>query len=436
MAAEVSCAAVRVLDRVLGQGASLDAVLGPELARLPERQRGLCAQLCYGALRWHARLAALLEQLLATPLRKRDRDVQLLLLCALFELEYLSSAAYGVVDRSVEAARALGKPWAARLVNAVLRRFQREREALLARVDAEDTARLAYPGWWLASWREDWPESWLEVAEAGNRRAPMTLRVNRRRVSRESYLERLRDDGIGASAHPLAPDAVVLDAPVAIERLAGFAAGEVSVQDAAAQLAAPLLDLAPGQRLLDACAAPGGKTAHALEIQPGLREVVALDVDAERAGRIAETLTRLGLRGEAQVRVADAGEPASWWDGQAFDRILLDAPCSGSGVIRRHPDIKHLRRASDVSAMARRQSVLLDALWPALARGGMLLYATCSVNRMENDTLITAFLGRTADACEQPLPGDWGRACRHGRQLLPGTLGMDGFYYARLLKRA
>lgn len=424
-------AAAKVIDQVLSEGRSLAGALPPALASVPPADRGLTQELCYGTLRWAPRLEALAGKLLDKPLRARDSDVHALLLVGLYQLLYLSVPPHAAVSLTVEATARLKKDWARGLLNGVLRRLQREQEELLAAVDTSEAAALAHPAWLLARFEQDWPQQWRDIAGANNERPPMTLRVNRRHGSREQYLERLHQAGIDAVAAPHAPDAITLDGAVGVERLPGFAAGDVSVQDAAAQLAAGLLQLAPGQRVLDACAAPGGKTGHMLETCPDI-ELLALDSEAERLQRVAENLTRLQLK--AELRAGDAGDPPAWWDGRLFDRILLDAPCSGSGVIRRHPDIKTLRRPEDITALAAQQARLLHALWPLLAPGGILVYATCSILTAENAGQVTAFLRDGAQAAELPITAAWGQATAAGRQILPGENGMDGFYYAALRK--
>jgi 16S rRNA (cytosine967-C5)-methyltransferase len=424
-------AAAKVIHQVLGEGRSLAGALPPALASVPPADRGLTQELCYGTLRWAPRLEALAGRLLEKPLRARDGDVHALLLAGLYQLLYLNVPPHAAVSLTVEATARLKKEWARGLLNGVLRRLQREQEALLAAVDAGDTAALAHPAWLLGRLAQDWPEHWRDIAAANNVRPPMTLRVNRLHGSREQYLERLHQAGIDAGAAAHAPDAVTLETPLTVEALPGFAAGEVSVQDAAAQLAAGLLQLAPGLRVLDACAAPGGKTGHILETCPEV-ELLALDSEAERLKRVEENLMRLGL--QAQLRAGDAGDPQAWWDGRPFDRILLDAPCSGSGVIRRHPDIKSLRRPEDITTLAAQQARLLHALWPLLAPGGILVYATCSILAAENAGQVTAFLRDEAQAAELPLATAWGQAVAAGRQILPGENGMDGFYYAVLRK--
>ena len=431
-ASAAQLAAIRVLHEVMHRRHSLNAVLESALATIGDRDRPLAAQLCYGTVRWYLRLYAVLGRLLNAPLRSRDGDVESLLLLGLYELESLATPEYAVVDRSVETVRALGKPWAARLVNAVLRRFSREREALLNEVDKIDSQRLATPSWLLQTWQQEWPDDWLALAEAGNRQAPMALRVNRNLTSLQQYTARLKQLGIVAHAHAFAGDALVLERACDVQTLPDFDLGLVSVQDPAAQLAADLLQLKPQQRVLDACAAPGGKTCHIGEREPHLAELLALEIEPRRARPLRDNIARCGVA--AKVLEADALHTREWWDGNPFQRILLDAPCTGTGVIRRHPDIKHLRRPQDMAQMAQQQGALLDALWPALAQDGMLLYATCSVSHAENQAVIAGFLERRPDAREDRLTDTWGVKCDAGRQLLPGTEGMDGFYYARLRK--
>lgn len=399
-------------------------------------------ELAYGSLRWRFRLEAQLRRLLKQPLKPKDQDIAALLLVGLYQLAYTHIPAHAAVHTTVEAVRITGKRWAVPLANAVLRNYQRQRERLDAAVQARADEQYAHPAWLVQRLRADWPQDWETILAADNARPPLMLRVNRCRCSVAEYRAQLQQAGLAHHALRYAPAGVCLEQPVGVERLPGFADGWVSVQDAAAQLAAPLLDARVGMRVLDACAAPGGKTAHILEHAPAIAELVAVDIDAERTRRIEDTLRRLDLA--ATVRVGDAAQPETWWDGRPFDRILLDAPCSATGVIRRHPDIKSLRRADDIDRLAATQAHLLDALWPLLAPGGMLLYATCSVLRQENEQQIAAFLQRQTQAYEQGLNVEWGRAVGHGRQILPGAaatdsdnsdMGMDGFYFAALRKR-
>jgi 16S rRNA (cytosine967-C5)-methyltransferase len=337
------------------------------------------------------------------------------------------------VSETVEAARLIGRERACGMVNAVLRRYLRERETIEAKLAAAGIAvRESHPDWLVSRLRQDWPDAWETLLAANNSPGPLALRVNLARGTRAAYLQRLQEAGLPGQAAAHGDAGIVLDTPVQVERLPGFDEGLVSVQDLAAQLAAPLLEAAPGHRVLDACAAPGGKTAHLLERHPGI-ELLALDRDRWRMERVARNLERLQL--QARTAVADAAETAAWWDGRPFDRILLDAPCSGTGVIRRHPDIKWLRRESDIAALARQQRSLLDALWPLLAPGGVLLYASCSVLSGEGAGLLQDFAASRADADELPVAAGWGEACTIGRRIRTGDGGMDGFYYARLRRR-
>lgn len=426
-------AAAAVLARILSQGSSLSAALPPALAKLrAPAERALAQELCYGALRWYPRLAAVLDGLLDKPLKARDADVRCLLLLGLYQLIYMRIPDHAAVTETVMAAKALSKPWAGGLVNAILRGFLRDRERLLFEADRDAAAVAAHPAWLLENIKAAWPDDWQAIIAANNRRPPMALRVNARQTGRDDYLARLAQAGMTASPAPHTSHGVILDQPVDVERLPGFGAGEVSVQDGAAQLAAPLLDVRPGQRVLDACAAPGGKTAHLLESQSDI-DLTALDSDAGRLRRVEENLRRLRLH--ARVTQGDAALPDGWWDGVPFDRILLDAPCSATGVIRRHPDIKLLRRPEDIDALARTQQHILEALWPLLKPGGMLLYATCSILPQENEQQMTRFLSAHTDAVEQGIDAAWGQRLSAGRQILPGEYDMDGFFYACVRKR-
>ncbi len=425
-------AAVQVITQVLHKGRSLSGALPATLPTVASGERGLCQELCYGTLRWHPRLERLLERLLDKPLKKRDRDIHILLLIGLYQLIQLNIPAHAAVSATVEVTRQLNKAWARGLVNALLRRFLREQESLSAQLDQDPVSATAHPGWLLDALRQDWPEQWGSITAANNAHPPMTLRVNRNHHGRKAYLEELAQHGIAASAASHAPDAVTLDSPLPVDALPGFAEGRVSVQDAAAQLAAGIVDPQPGERILDACAAPGGKTGHLLEYCPTI-DLTALELEADRLVRIRENLERLGLH--ARLSCGDASDPATWWDGQPFDRILLDAPCSATGVIRRHPDIKLLRRPDDIAQLARLQQQILNALWPLLKTGGRLVYATCSVMRRENALQVANFLAEREDCVELPLDVPWGTGESVGRQILPGQDGMDGFYYACLEKK-
>jgi 16S rRNA (cytosine967-C5)-methyltransferase len=427
-------AAARALAAVLSGKASLNSSLPGQLEKVDERDRGLTQDLVFGTARWQPRLDLLAAQLLQKPFKAADADVQALLLVGLYQLFYSRIPAHAAIGETVGCADKLKKPWAKGLLNAVLRRAQREGQALLASMERDPVVRTAHPRWLQKSLKAFWPEQWEAICAANNAHPPMILRVNRRHHSREAYLALLTAAGIGASACQYSRDGIVLAQACDVRSLSGFAEGWVSVQDEAAQLAADLLELAPGQRVLDACCAPGGKTCHLLEAEAGLGQVVAIDLEAKRLARVRENLDRLQL--DAELIACDARETASWWDGKPFQRILLDAPCSATGVIRRHPDIKLTRQAEDIPALATLQGELLDALWPTLEVGGMLLYATCSSLPTENTEVIEAFLARTPGARELDLATAAGLRQPHGRQLLAQEGGHDGFYYAKLIKIA
>ncbi|MFC4726586.1 16S rRNA (cytosine(967)-C(5))-methyltransferase RsmB [Coralloluteibacterium thermophilus] len=420
--------AARILAAVL-DGRSLKAELAARLGTLPDpRDRAFVEALCFEALRRRRRYDFALSRWMARPLARSDAEVHALLLVGLTQLDALQLAAHGAIGATAEAARALDRPRHVGLVNALLRRATREP---LPHND-DPAVASSHPDWLVAALRADWPEDWRAILDANLQPAPAWLRVNTRVQSRTAYVGRLAEAGI-EHALPEAPaEAVVLAGSIAPQRLPGWEAGAVSLQDGAAQLVADALAPRAGERVLDACAAPGGKAAHLLERAD--IALTALDVDPQRLLRIGETLERLGLAGRADLRAADAAEPATWWDGVPFDVVLLDAPCSGTGVVRRQPDILAHRRQGDIEALAGAQARLLDALWPTLRPGGRLLYSTCSILRRENARQVEAFLGRTPDARALPLDDRFGRIDGRGRQRLPGVDGMDGFFYALLEK--
>lgn len=525
--AQARAAAARLVGAVLREGRSLTEALEQVAGLDQERDRPLVQELSYGTLRLLPRLRALARQLLNKPLRPEEAALEALILIGLYQLLATRIPPHAAVASTVAATRVLGKDWAAGLVNALLRRFQRERAALLAVAERDEEARWLFPHWLLEGLRQDWPEDWEAIVAASNAQPPQWLRVNRLALARDAYRARLVAAGVmptpalvaepaalpDAPAH--APAALRLDPPLPMARLPGYAEGLVSIQDLHAQLAAPLLSVQPGERVLDACAAPGGKTAHLLELADGRIDLTALDLDPRRLQQVTANLRRLGLR--ARVMAGDAAAPPQDWieisgtgdtdpgfsraggggagglaashaeadvsgagvsgsglsiapasgpespvsDGAApessaagvavglhsgdasargtadlFDRILLDAPCSATGVIRRHPDIKWLRRPTDIEALAARQERLLEALWPLLAPGGTLLYVTCSLLAAENEEQVRAFLSRHRDAVEDPIQADWGQPRNRGRQVLPSLAGGDGFYFARLRKEA
>ncbi len=429
---DARAAAARVLVQVIESGRSLaDALPSFQFAFSDKRDAALLQELAYGTCRWYFRLNAFLDLLLRKPLKSRDIDIGCLLLIGLYQLDKLSLPQRVAVNETVQAVHALEREWARALVNGVLRSFQRDCERLDDAIAGDPAALYAHPAWLIDMLQNDWPEHWQSILSANNVRPPFSLRVNRLRITRDEYLELLAEHAMQAGPLAWTDQGIRLTAPVSVDTLPGFAHGDVSVQDGAAQLAAGLLQLAPGQHVLDACAAPGGKTAHILETEPSTC-VTAVDIDAVRLTRVGENLARLGL--QAELVVGDAGNPADWWDGRPFERILLDVPCTATGVIRRHPDIKLLRRRDDVEILADRQSAILHAMWPLLAPGGMLLYCTCSVLATENSWQVGSFLEQHGDAVEVPIDAAWGHGCEHGRQILPGENDMDGFYFACLLK--
>jgi 16S rRNA (cytosine967-C5)-methyltransferase len=433
--AAIRARAARIVSQVAMRGRSLDDLLARESSQTPQ-QRGLLRSLCYDSIRWYLRLDALLVQLLNRPDQELAPEVRALAIVGLCQLLYTDIPAHAAVTETVNATRLLGQPRAAPLVNALLRRYQREHNELSANVDETLSLRSAHPRWLVDRLTADWGSDAEAILEANNQRPPFWIRVNRLRCSGADYVRKLEAAGIVVAAAQFDAEALLLQQAVDVRELVGFEDGWASVQDAAAQLAARFVAARPGERVLDACAAPGGKTAHLLELQPELAEVVAVDVSAERLDRVAENMQRLGLR--ATLIAADAAETQRWWDGRLFDRILLDVPCSATGVIRRHPDIKLLRRAGDIPAFALRQARLLESLWPALAPGGQLVYASCSALSAENSAVVGAFIENRADvsdvtAAQVSALGLSGRTDR-GYRIAAGTAGMDGFYYACLKK--
>ena len=416
--------AARVIDVVLHRGRSLKATLAAALPALADpRDRALVEAIVFTALRQRARFDAALEAWLAKPLGARDHELRALLHAGFAQLS-LGMPDHAVVAATVDAARALGRPHQAGLVNAVLRRAQRE--GLPAAGD-----EAAWPRWLAQRIRTDWPGQADAIFAASAEEAPMWLRVHARATTRDGYLERLHEAGIDGQVDASLPDAIRLDAALPVQQLPGFDDGVVSVQDGAAQRVADALSPRPQARVLDACAAPGGKAAHLVERDPSLR-ITALDVDSRRVRRMQDGFARLKL--DIEAAAADATRPDTWWDGVPFDAILLDAPCSATGIVRRQPDVLLHRRETDIAALVDAQATLLDAAWPMLAAGGTLLYATCSILREENAAQVEAFLARTADAALEPLEAGFGHDTGFGAQRLPGEAGMDGFFYARLRK--
>ena len=441
--AAVRAKAAKIVAEVAERGRSLDALLTSEGTE-NKQERGLLRSLCYDSIRWYIRLDALLARLLSRPNQTLEPEIRALTIVGLCQLIYTDIPAHAAVAESVAATRLLKQPRASGLVNAILRRCQREHAQLLPKIDRDLAVRTAHPRWLVEKLRKDWGDQANDILDANNQRPPFWIRVNRLRVTPANYRDQLQAKQIGVTTAMFDDTALLLDRAMDVSELPGFDEGLVSVQDGAAQLAGHLLDPQPGERILDACAAPGGKTGHVLELQPELASLTAVDVSPERLVRVTQNLQRLKL--SAQVLAADAAEPANWWDGKPFDHILLDVPCSATGVIRRHPDIKLLRRSDDIAPLAKRQSQLLRALWPLLQPGGRLLYASCSALQTETSDVIADFLRdepRARDATGerlQALPTFAGErhagtgAAAHGLRIAAGSAGMDGFYYAVLEK--
>ncbi len=424
-------AAAHLLFQLMG-GKSLSMLFETGMGNVARGDVGLVKELCFGVARWQLRLEQITRLLVRKPLKKKDGDILALIHIGLYQLLHMRIPAHAALAETVNATRVLGKPWASGLVNGVLRRFLRERETVLAEADKSDQARLAHPAWLVDALESAWPDRWQGILEANNLHPPMCLRVNLKRTTRADYLELLGEASIGASPIPHTEAGVFLDQPMPADALPNFRDGHVSVQDGGAQLAAGLMDLQAGHRVLDACAAPGGKTGQLMETAPGPIELSAVDIDDHRLKRVEENLDRLGF--QAGLSAGDASRPIGDWAETLYDRILLDVPCSATGVIRRHPDIKLLRRADDIPALAATQARILDAIWPLLKPGGLLLYTTCSLLPEENQLQVSRFLTRCPGARVRPIDAAWGHPAEPGRQTLPGESTMDGFFYACLEK--
>ena len=435
-------AALKALKQVFS-GQSLSVVQQHTIDILEDRRdRGLAGEIVNGVLRWRWQLEFFVSRLISKPLKQKDSDVQLILLMALYELNACRTPDYAIINDAVELVKKAGKSWASGLLNAVLRRYLREKQALLGLLNSLSTndsqARYSHPQWILEKIKTDWPENWQQILTANNQRPAFWLRINQSLYSVAQYQhllanEEIEFDGTEPSV-ALTDSALKLSRGIDVRLLPGFAEGAVSVQDAGAQLAAELLNVAESSRVLDLCAAPGGKTCHLLERYNSIGKLFAVELDEQRMQRVSENLQRLKLESRAELIVADARQYKQWWQGDKYDRILIDAPCSASGVIRRHPDIKTLRRESDIEQLAILQAEILSSAWQMLAPGGELLYVTCSVFKDENQNQMARFLTANNDAAEIKIEANWGISCEYGRQLLPGEQDADGFYYCRLRK--
>ncbi|WP_415892945.1 16S rRNA (cytosine(967)-C(5))-methyltransferase RsmB [Neptuniibacter sp. PT8_73] len=430
MTTNVRALAAQILTPLLKNKGSLNTQFAAIERRCPEKDRGLLRELCYGTMRYHPQLNAIIKLLQNRPFKFRDIDIKAIVLVGLYQLKHTRIPAHAAISESVEACKELDKAWAGKVVNALLRRFQREQEEIEDYLKDDDSYQFNHPEWMIAKLKNNWPDYWQAILTVNNEQAPLTLRVNQRSTAREDYLQQLTPI-IAAEATQFSDQGIKLAESVNIETLPGYGVGAFSVQDEAAQLSANLLDLQPEQRVLDACAAPGGKLCHILEHEPKLAQVDAVELEQKRIRRVEENLERLRLK--ANLKVADAATQ-TWWDGTDYDRILLDAPCSATGVIRRNPDIKYLRQGEDIHETAKLQRAILDNCWSMLKPGGKLLYATCSIFPQENGRLIKQFVTQTANAKHLPIEAEWGIEQEYGRQLFPQSNGHDGFYYALLEK--
>lgn len=418
--------AAEILLEVVDHGRSLNDLLPETLAKTDADQHAFLQQLVYGTTRYYFALDELVNHMVKKPLNGKERLVHMLLAVGLYQLWKLDVAEHAAINETVNAAVDAKRPWATGLLNASLRRFQREKASLVAQMRRSES----FPGWLNKRLRLAWPEQYGDICHNSNQQAPMTLRVNQQRLSRQQWLEKAEHNGMACFPCASATQGVVLAAPAPVMSLPGFNEGEVSVQDEAAQMCAEILNVQDGEIVLDACAAPGGKTGHLLESAD--IHLTALDVDETRLDRVAQNLAR--IQRSAKLIVADAANVTSWWDGELFDAVLLDAPCSGTGVIRRHPDIKLLRKSADIKALSIIQKSLLQALWSTVKPGGRLLYATCSILPDENAEVISAFVNQTSDAIILPLQLTGDVDTTVGVQWLPQPAGHDGFYYALLSK--
>lgn len=427
--------AVKILIEVIQKKRSLSAAFQKMLPpALSQRDSSQVKQFCFGVLRYYHRLVVIAQDLMYKPLKTAHKNVEILILLGLYQLIYLNTPRYAVVSETVSCANDLKKPWIKGFINQVLQNYLRNASACLEKAESTLIGKFSHPEWLIAELQKDWPAEWPDILMANNTQAPMYLRINPQKISREKYLENLVQHQIDAQPISDLPQAIQLNNAHSVESLPGFYEGEFSVQDLASQYLYKILDIKDGQRVLDACAAPGGKTSLVLENFPQLKEIIAIEKELARADLIRENLQRLQLNQRVKILNADASAPNQWWDGASFDWILLDAPCSGTGVIRRHPDIKLLRQPEDIAAYHQQQIQLLSQLWPLLNPDGKLLYTTCSVLKAENEKVIENFCSHHRAVSVERLPLPIGVPLKYGRQLLPTENGSDGFYYALLRK--
>lgn len=425
--------ATQIIEQVVESKITLTyALRNNESFKQAGNDKALIQEICYGTFRWYFQLEFVLNQLLEKRIKKKDSRLKYLIITGLYQLRFMRIPAHAVVSETVSTCKKIKMQWAKGLVNAILRRYIRETDFINSNIDKDDKLKESHPRWICEQLKLDWPEDWKDILVANNQHPPMYLRVNQLRQTREQYLIKLEKAGIGAQITPYSKQGILLEKPIDVKQLPGFENGEVSVQELAAQLSVELLDLKPGHSVLDACAAPGGKSSHILESQPGIKSLTTIEKDPGRAKRLSETLGRLGLH--AITKVSDIIDLDHWWDNKSFDRILLDAPCSATGVIRRHPDIKLLRTPEEVKTISMLQMQLLETLWQTLKPKGLLVYVTCSIFKQENSKLIKHFVDNNSDSVLKPIEGQWGIDTGHGKQILTGQNNMDGFFYACLEK--
>jgi len=424
--------AVQALTPLLNDSSSLKYSLKKQLERCPENQRPFLQELCYGSMRYFPRLNSILSKLVAKPLRSKDSDIKALLIIGLYQLNNLRIAEHAAISETVDVCKSLNKPWATSLVNATLRNFQREKEQLAESLSEDIPFKYNHPDWFVNKLMHNWPDHWIDILKANDDHPPLSIRVNSNIVSRETYANTLIIENIESSPTPFSKTGLTLDKPTDITKLQGFDNGTFSVQDEAAQIAACLINPEDGENILDACSAPGGKLLHLLELAKEKQTTVqGIELEASRAERIKENFTRLGM--DCPLHIADA-TTQEWWDKKPFDKILLDAPCSATGVIRRNPDIKLLRKAEDIHSIAKLQKQILENMWAMLKKGGTIVYATCSIFPQENEKIVASFIKNNDDAEHVKIAADWGYERDFGRQLFPKQKGHDGFYYAMIRK--
>jgi 16S rRNA (cytosine967-C5)-methyltransferase len=428
--------AVKWLGLVLNDGRSINDILSRQqmIEGFSSSDIAFAKQILFGGCRYFHQIKAILDQLLEKPLKQKDQDVYLLLIIGVYQLRYMSVPDHAAISETVELTKVINKPWAKGLVNGCLRNYQRQLDNIETKLSKAKTFLHSHPNWIIRHLESDWLEQAAEILQQNNQRAPMTIRVNTLRVARDEYLSILAQNSIEAVPHPIARDALVLDKPCDVYQLPGFESGDVTVQDAAAQLAVELLDLKPNLRVLDGCAAPGGKTTHILQREP-TTQLVSVEMSELRSERIRQTLDRLDM--QCQLKTADILNHSQWWDGQQFDRILIDVPCSASGVIRRNPDIKIHRKKTDIPELVRLQQQILNKTWQLLKPGGRLVYATCSIFKDENQSQIDKFLAQhdaQVVSLESSVDTQMNDLASLGYQIFPGDAEMDGFYLCGLLK--